>query len=101
VLVSSSAAAAAVCLQRIQFARTKSDAVAKLDGSYKPDKERSKKSAAARGAGLCMCKLQRQQRQQQQQQHIAGITVTARGSSAVLVLAVPSCMMQHTIAICL
>jgi hypothetical protein len=40
-----------VCrLQRIQFARTKSDAVAKLDGSYKPDKERSKKSAAARGA---------------------------------------------------
>ncbi|KAF6262296.1 hypothetical protein COO60DRAFT_1497304 [Scenedesmus sp. NREL 46B-D3] len=33
---------------RIQFARSKSDAVAKLDGSYKPDKERSKKSAAAR-----------------------------------------------------
>ncbi|WIA35084.1 hypothetical protein OEZ86_003570 [Tetradesmus obliquus] len=33
---------------RIQFARSKSDAVAKLDGSYKPDKERSRKSAAAR-----------------------------------------------------
>ncbi|GAX75127.1 hypothetical protein CEUSTIGMA_g2571.t1 [Chlamydomonas eustigma] len=34
---------------RIQFARTKSDAVSKLDGSYKPSKsERSKKNAAAR-----------------------------------------------------
>eukprot|EP00878_Enallax_costatus_P001633 GHUV01001785.1.p1 GENE.GHUV01001785.1~~GHUV01001785.1.p1 ORF type:complete len:219 (+),score=52.96 GHUV01001785.1:228-884(+) len=33
---------------RIQFARTKSDAVARLDGTYKPDKERSKKSQAAR-----------------------------------------------------
>lgn len=33
---------------RIQFARTKSDAVAKLDGTYKPDKERSKKSKEAR-----------------------------------------------------
>jgi hypothetical protein len=37
--------------QRIQFARTKSDAVAKIDGSYKPSKnERSKKNAVARGA---------------------------------------------------
>jgi len=36
-------------LQRIEFARTKSDAVAKLDGSYKPDKERKKKGEAARG----------------------------------------------------
>ena len=36
--------------QRIQFARTKSDAISKLDGSYKPSKsERSKKNAAARG----------------------------------------------------
>lgn len=33
---------------RISFARSKSDAVAKLDGSFKPDKERSKKSQAAR-----------------------------------------------------
>lgn len=33
---------------RIEFARTKSDAVAKLDGSYKPDKERKKKGEAAR-----------------------------------------------------
>lgn len=38
-------------LQRIEFARTKSDAVAKLDGSYKPDKERKKKGEAARGEG--------------------------------------------------
>ena len=38
--------------QRIQFARTKSDAVSKIDGTYKPSKtERSKKNAAARGAG--------------------------------------------------
>jgi hypothetical protein len=44
--------------QRIQFARTKSDAVAKLDGSYKPDKERSKKREAARGA----CSGQQQHR---------------------------------------
>jgi hypothetical protein len=36
-------------LQRIEFARTKSDAVAKLDGSYKPDKDRKKKGEAARG----------------------------------------------------
>lgn len=36
--------------QRISFAKTKSDAVAKVDGSYKPSKsERSKKNAAARG----------------------------------------------------
>jgi hypothetical protein len=58
------AAAVAVLLhlQRIQFARTKSDAVAKLDGSYKPDKERSKKREAARGARGSL-------RQQQQQQH--------------------------------
>lgn len=34
---------------RIQFAKTKSDAISKLDGSYKPSKgERSKKNAAAR-----------------------------------------------------
>lgn len=33
---------------RIEFARTKSDAVSKLDGSYKPDKERKKKGEAAR-----------------------------------------------------
>lgn len=33
---------------RIEFARTKSDAVAKLDGSYKPDKDRKKKGEAAR-----------------------------------------------------
>lgn len=34
---------------RIQFAKTKSDAIAKLEGSYKPSKsERSKKNAAAR-----------------------------------------------------
>jgi len=33
---------------RLSYAKTKSDAVAKLDGSYKPDKERSKKNAAAR-----------------------------------------------------
>lgn len=39
------------CLQRLQFARSKSDAVSKLDGSFKPSKtERSKKNAAARGA---------------------------------------------------
>jgi hypothetical protein len=42
-------------IQRIEFARTKSDAIAKLDGSYKPDKERSKKSAAARGEWHCCC----------------------------------------------
>lgn len=36
--------------QRIAFAKTKSDAVAKVDGSFKPSKsERSKKNAAARG----------------------------------------------------
>ncbi|KAF8056388.1 U2 small nuclear ribonucleoprotein B [Scenedesmus sp. PABB004] len=33
---------------RVSFAHTKSDAVAKLDGSFKPDKDRGKKSAAAR-----------------------------------------------------
>lgn len=33
----------------MSFAKGKSDAVAKLDGSYKLDKERSRKSAAARG----------------------------------------------------
>lgn len=37
-------------LQRIQFAKTKSDAVAKLDGSFKADKKsRSAKNSAVRG----------------------------------------------------
>jgi hypothetical protein len=36
-------------LQKLSYAKTKSDAVAKLEGTYKPDKERSKKNAAARG----------------------------------------------------
>jgi hypothetical protein len=40
-------------LQRISYAKSKSDAVAKLDGTYKPDKERSKKNAAARGEAPC------------------------------------------------
>jgi hypothetical protein len=53
--------------QRIQFARTKSDAVAKLDGSYKPDKERSKKREAARGA----CGGPQQQKQQYQHARLA------------------------------
>lgn len=33
---------------RIEYARSKSDAVAKMDGSFRPDKERGRKSAAAR-----------------------------------------------------
>jgi U2 small nuclear ribonucleoprotein B'' len=38
------------CLQKVEYAKTKSDAVAKLEGSYKPDKkERSQKNAAVRG----------------------------------------------------
>jgi hypothetical protein len=37
-------------LQRIQYAKTESDAVAKLKGTYKPDKKkRQEKAAAARG----------------------------------------------------
>lgn len=45
--------------QKIQYAKTKSDAIAKLDGSYKPDKkkDRAKKNEAARGASpspLCV-----------------------------------------------
>lgn len=60
--------------QRIEFARTKSDAVAKLDGSYKPDKERKKKGEAARG-------------EQQQQHHPlvlgeGGATAAAGGTAA-------------------
>jgi hypothetical protein len=54
-------------LQRIEFARTKSDAVAKLDGSYKPDKERKKKGEAARGEQqqhACIWQQQQQWRQQ-------------------------------------
>lgn len=38
-------------IQRVTYAKTKSDAVAKLDGSYKPDKKkRSERNAQARGA---------------------------------------------------
>jgi hypothetical protein len=37
--------------QRIEYARGKSDAIAKLEGSYRPDKDRSKKNAVARGEG--------------------------------------------------
>lgn len=38
--------------QRINYAKTESDAVAKLKGTYKPDKKkRAEKNAAARGAG--------------------------------------------------
>lgn len=38
--------------QRITYAKTKSDAVAKVDGTYKPDKKsRAQKNAAARGKG--------------------------------------------------
>ncbi|KIY99925.1 U1 small nuclear ribonucleoprotein A [Monoraphidium neglectum] len=33
---------------RIEYARGKSDAIAKLEGSYRPDKDRSKKNAVAR-----------------------------------------------------
>lgn len=33
---------------RIEYARGKSDAVSKLEGTYRPDKERAKKNAAAR-----------------------------------------------------
>ncbi|GBF94622.1 U2 small nuclear ribonucleoprotein B [Raphidocelis subcapitata] len=33
---------------RIEYARGKSDAVAKLEGTYKPDKDRGRKNAAAR-----------------------------------------------------
>jgi len=41
--------------QRIEYARGKSDAVAKMDGSFKPDKDRAKKNAAARGEGAPRC----------------------------------------------
>lgn len=41
-------------LQRIEYARGKSDAVAKLDGSYRPDKDRGKKNAVARGEALTL-----------------------------------------------
>lgn len=45
--------------QRIAYAKTKSDAVAKVDGTFKPDttKERAKRNAAARGASSTLsCK---------------------------------------------
>lgn len=42
--------------QRISYAKGKSDAVAKLDGTFKPrdKRERQKKNESARGARACM-----------------------------------------------
>lgn len=41
----------ATLLQRLQYAKTKSDAVAKLDNTYKKEKKQRKKAAAAAAAG--------------------------------------------------
>lgn len=42
-------------MQRISFAKTKSDAVAKLDGTFKADKKaRSAKNTASRGGSMLM-----------------------------------------------
>ena len=43
--------------QKISYAKTKSDAVAKLDGSFKPrdKRERQKKNESARGRALLDC----------------------------------------------
>lgn len=53
--------------QRIEYARGKSDAVAKIEGTWRPDKDRGRKNAAARGervagAGATVTPLSRHER---------------------------------------
>jgi hypothetical protein len=49
---------ATALVQRLQYAKTKSDATAKLDGSFKKEKKQRQKALVAAGAGFFLLFVQ-------------------------------------------